>query len=234
MSPKKSEKLSRKRVLITAGPTREFLDPVRFLSNPSTGKMGIALAEEAVKRGARVTLVLGPSPFGERIKEWGSLHVIQVVSAQQMYTAVMKYYRQADIVIMAAAVGDWRPVRMATKKIKKVRAQLIAPLHLKLVPTKDILATVGKKKKKGQFLVGFAAETDHLLRNGQAKLKKKNCDLMVVNRVGLKGTGFGSETNQVLLLSRRQPPIRLPRQSKQRVAETILSQIENLYQNERV
>jgi len=182
-----------KKILISAGPTREYLDPVRFISNPSSGKMGYALAREAYERGAEVTLVSGPTnlrpPYGVK--------TIYAESADEMAQALLKYYPDADIVIMAAAVSDFKAAAIAKDKIKKRESSL----ELKLAPCPDILREMGKKKTH-QLLVGFAAETKDLKTYAQLKIKEKNLDYIVANDVSKPGIGFGSDQNAILLFSK--------------------------------
>jgi len=179
-------------VLITAGGTREAIDPVRYIGNRSTGKMGYAIAQDALSRGARVILISAPSalrpPYG--------VEFVPVVSTQDMLDAVLKYYEQVDIVIKAAAVCDFKPENTATAKIKKSSDE---KLVLTLVQNPDILAQLGQKKIH-QFLVGFAAETDNLVANAAAKIQKKNLDMIVANDVTKAGAGFGTDTNIVKFL----------------------------------
>jgi len=185
--------LAGRRVVVTAGPTWEPIDPVRFLGNRSTGRMGFAVAKEAYDRGADVTLVVGPGtvepPEGPR--------VVHVTTAEEMRDAVLKAASDADVVVMAAAVADFRPAEPASSKLKKEGG----PPELRLVPTPDILRELSASKG-ARVLVGFAAETDDLEAAGRAKLQAKGLDLIVVNEVGREGTGFGSETNHAAILSR--------------------------------
>ncbi len=180
------------KVLVTAGPTREKLDPVRFLTNRSTGKMGIAVAEEAAKRGADVTLCLGPTEW----KPDSSVKVVNVVSTQDLYDAVTQGAETADIVIQAAAPADFTAKTVSETKIKKTGEGMT----LELISTPDIAKTIGESKREGQTLVAFAAETDHCLENAQGKRVRKNADLMVLNDVTQAGAGFGADTNIVTLL----------------------------------
>lgn len=204
-------------ILITAGPTQEPIDPVRYLSNRSSGKMGYALAEAAQKRGHRVILISGPVSLScpARVK------LILVTTALDMYKEVMKHFRASDVIIKTAAVADWRPARFSGKKIKKGQKTL----NLKLIPNPDILKRVGKIKGKNQLLVGFAAETDRPLFHAQQKLLQKKCDWIVLNDVSQKGIGFESDQNQVTLLSRGGQKINLPRMSKKKLAKKILEVI---------
>ncbi|RPH86895.1 MAG: bifunctional phosphopantothenoylcysteine decarboxylase/phosphopantothenate--cysteine ligase CoaBC [Desulfobacteraceae bacterium] len=208
--------LKDERVLITTGCTQEPLDPVRFLSNYSTGKMGFALARVARRRGARVTLVSGPTYLPP---PKGITH-LPVGTAREMEAAVLEAFPRATTVIKAAAVSDYRPEEQSDRKIKKTSQRLT----LSLVPNPDILKQLGRLKQ-GQFLVGFAAETDHLLKNAEKKLKEKNLDLMVANPIGVPGAGFGSETNRVHFLypgGRKEP---LPLMSKEGVASEIFDRV---------
>ncbi|RMG31363.1 MAG: bifunctional phosphopantothenoylcysteine decarboxylase/phosphopantothenate--cysteine ligase CoaBC, partial [Methanobacteriota archaeon] len=186
--------LKGKKVLITSGPTREFFDPVRYISNYSSGKMGYALALEAFARGADVTVVSGPTdiPIPSGVK-W-----IEITSANEMAEAVMKEIKDSDIFISAAAVADYTPEKTSGSKLKKQNETL----QISLKPTKDILAEVGKRKKPGQFLIGFALETDDLLEKGREKLKKKNLDGIVINSARQKSGGMGKDLNEVILLDK--------------------------------
>ncbi len=203
------------RVLVTAGPTREHVDPVRFLSNPSSGKMGFALAEAAARRGAAVTLICGPAhldtpPHVERIN---------VESAEEMHDAVMAH-REANIVIMAAAVADYAPMERATQKIKKGSGNMV--LHLRRTP--DILYALQQRRAEGQLLVGFAMETSEGLENARKKLHDKNMDWIVLNMLTAE-SGFETETNRITLLNRNGHEEALPMMSKREAAEIILDRI---------
>ncbi len=213
--PAPSQDLAGRRVLITAGPTREPIDPVRYISNRSSGKMGFALAEEARDRGASVTIVCGPvtamPPSGCKI--------IPVETAQHMYDRVMENLDAAQIVVMAAAVADYRPAAPAARKIKKDHA---AP-SVELEPTQDILKAVGAAKGD-RILVGFAAETEDLQANAEHKLRGKNCDLLVANLVG-DGLAFDAEENQGLILSASGDIIEISRMSKRRMASRIFDAV---------
>ncbi|MXW64775.1 MAG: bifunctional phosphopantothenoylcysteine decarboxylase/phosphopantothenate--cysteine ligase CoaBC [Bacteroidetes bacterium SB0662_bin_6] len=210
-----SRDLENIRVLVTAGPTREHVDPVRFLSNPSSGKMGFALAEAAARRGAAVTLICGPAHLET------PLHVerINVESAEEMHDAVMAH-READIVIMAAAVADYAPMERATKKIKKGSGNMV--LHLRRTP--DILYALQQRRAEGQLLVGFAMETSEGLENARKKLQEKNMDWIVLNML-TAGSGFETETNRITLLNRNGHEEALPMMSKREAAEIILDRI---------
>ena len=183
--------LEGERVLITAGPTREAIDPVRFLSNASTGTMGIELAREALARGAEVDLVLGPTPV---VPPQGA-HTVRVTSAQEMHDAALSRFGEADIAIAAAAVADWRPAETFAQKVKKQDGTG----SLDVVRTPDVLAALGERKD-GAFLVGFAAETEALEQNARAKLRAKHLDAIAVNDVSREGSGFGMGENELVLL----------------------------------
>ena len=205
-----------RRVLVTAGPTREALDPVRYLTNRSSGRMGYAVAKAAARRGAEVTLVSGPVSLPKP----GYVRVVDVESAQDMYDAVTGLAPEADIVIKAAAVADYRPETVAENKIKKSDGEMAIPL----ARTKDILAALGKSRREGQFLCGFSMETENLLENSRAKLKKKGLDMIAANNVKVPGAGFGVETN-VLTLITKDGETELPLMSKDAAADALLDAI---------
>ncbi len=204
-----------KKVLITAGPTMEKIDPVRFISNHSTGKMGYALATVAMLRGADVTLVTGKT----NIQKPDFVKVIEVESARDMFEAVDSEFDSQDIVIMSAAVADYRPKNVATEKIKKKDGEAV----IELERTDDILATMAARKKK-QFICGFSMETENMLENSKAKLEKKNLDMICANNLKVDGAGFGTDTNVVTLI-RKDDMKELPMMSKEEVAENILNEI---------
>ena len=208
--------LQGRKVVVTAGPTRESMDPVRFISNPSSGKMGYALAAVAARRGADVTLISGPT----HLDAPAGVKRIDVESAQQMYDAVMQV-RNADYVLMAAAVSDYAPADRAEHKIKKAEDDLT----LRLRRTKDILAELGREKRDGQILVGFAMETHDELENARRKLESKNLDWIVLNRLNEAGSGFAVDTNRVMLLERGGSEEEMPLMSKESVAEAIWNRI---------
>ncbi len=210
-------------VLITAGPTREPIDAVRFISNPSSGKMGYALAAAARARGAQVVLVSGPTS----LEAPPGVRVIPVITASDMRTAVIEEARDAHVVIMAAAVSDFRPAVPGRQKIKKADASLM----LQLEQTEDILLSLGQDKG-GRILVGFAAETEDLLGNARAKLKQKNLDLIVANDVSAAGAGFETDTNAVTLIDRNGTEREISLRSKVDIAELILDRIEELKTNQ--
>jgi phosphopantothenoylcysteine decarboxylase/phosphopantothenate--cysteine ligase len=188
-----SSDLSKKKVLVTAGPTHEKIDPVRYIGNYSTGKMGFSLAHEAALRGASVTLVSGPS--GLEINHT-QIKRLNVESAAEMYDICLREAADADIVIMAAAVADYTVEQCSPVKLKKGNK----PFKLDLLPTRDILKELGKRKKKKQILVGFALETDHEFANAAGKLKSKNLDLIVLNSLNDQGAGFGFNTNKISII----------------------------------
>ena len=203
-------------VLITAGPTREPMDPVRFLSNPSSGKMGYALAKAACRRGAKVVLISGPTcfdtPFGVRR--------IKVDTAEEMKGAVLQHLDSADIIIKAAAVADYRPVAMSNQKMKKGNDNLFIELRR----TPDILKEIGQVKGE-RILVGFAAETERVVENAESKLKDKNLDFIVANDVGIPDAGFGTDTNRVTLIFRDGRRESLPLMTKDALADLILDRV---------
>ncbi len=205
-----------KRVLVTAGPTQEALDPVRYLTNRSSGRMGYAIANAAARRGAVVTLVSGPTA----LRKPAYVHAVDVVTAQEMFDAVMQYAKDADIVIKAAAVADYRPATVADNKLKKSDDALSIPLER----TKDILGTLGKNKREGQFLCGFSMETENVLENSRKKLQKKNLDMIAANNVKEAGAGFAVETN-VLTLITKDGETALPLMSKDAAADALLDAI---------
>ena len=208
--------LKGKKILITAGPTYEAIDPVRFIGNFSSGKMGIALANEAVRQGAEVHLILGPS---SEKNIHSQIHLHRVVNAQQMYEAAVTEFSTCDIAILAAAVADYTPEIVAPEKIKKKGSNL----SLTLVPTIDILASLGKIKTT-QTLIGFALETENEVANAQTKLKKKNLNGIVLNSLRDAGAGFGTDTNKVTFIT-KETQISFPLKSKEEVAKDILAQI---------
>ena len=208
--------LAGKKILVTAGPTREVLDPVRYLTNHSTGKMGYAIAKAAASRGAEVTLVTGPVNLEKPV----FVKVIRIESAREMFEAVKAVSQDQDAIIKAAAVADYRPVFTAQEKMKKKDGQLT----LALERTDDILGYLGQNKREGQFLCGFSMETQDLVENSRAKLIKKNLDMVVANNLKVEGAGFGTDTNVVTLIT-RQEEIALEKMSKDQVADEILTRI---------
>lgn len=203
-------------VLVTAGPTVEAIDPVRYISNHSTGKMGYALAKAASLRGAETTLVSGPTAL---LKPRFAA-CVDIVSAEDMFREVTERAPDQDVVIKAAAVADYRPVQVSREKMKKKDGELSIPL----VRTRDILAYLGQNKKEGQFLCGFSMETEHMLEHSREKLEKKNLDMIVANNLRQQGAGFGTDTNVVTILT-KDGEVSLPQMSKDEVAHRILDQI---------
>ncbi len=218
----KPSKLAGKRMLISAGSTQEAIDPVRYIGNRSTGKMGFALAEEAAARGAHVQLVVGPVAL--RTDRPG-IERTDVISAKDMAEACKYRFPHCDVAIMSAAVADWRPVQMAAQKLKKG----IGLPALALEPTEDILAWMGANKAPEQTLVGFALETQDEEANALTKLERKNLDLVVMNSLNTPGAGFGYDTNEVTLIGRDKNVVRLPLKSKTDVARAILDRLEELH-----
>lgn len=210
-----------KKVLITAGPTYEKIDPVRFIGNYSTGKMGFALAEEFARRGAEVVLVAGPVTL---TTGHPSIRRVDVESAAEMYAEVIPAAADCDIIVSCAAVADFTPEEKAVSKIKREGGNLC----LKLQPTQDIAAELGKRKKEGQLLVGFALETDDEQCNAFQKLKKKNLDLIVLNSLKDEGAGFGGDTNKVTMIDRREHIQEYALKSKREVACDIVGRVKNL------
>ena len=205
------------RLLVTAGPTREALDPVRFLSNHSSGKMGYAVARAASDRGAEVTLVTGPTA----LKPPAFVETVEVTSAQEMFDAVTRRAQEQDIIVKAAAVADYRPAEYSENKLKKGEGD---PLSLPLERTRDILLWLGEHKKPGQFLCGFSMETERLVENSRKKLKKKNLDMVAANSLNEAGAGFGVSTN-VLTLITADSEEQLPLLSKEEAAHRLLDGI---------
>ncbi len=211
---------TKKKILITSGPTYEPIDPVRFIGNRSSGKMGQALALAALYRGAEVTVVTGPTnlSYPEQIK------VIKVKTAEEMYKAVMKEFPKCQIFISAAAIADYRPKKIFPSKLKKGNSKLI----LELIENKDILQEVSKIKKKNQVVVGFSLETENEIENSKLKLKKKKLDLIVINNPLKEGSGFEIDTNQVYILNKTGTLKKFPQKFKFDVANDILNEIRNL------
>ncbi|MBV7441651.1 bifunctional phosphopantothenoylcysteine decarboxylase/phosphopantothenate--cysteine ligase CoaBC [Weeksellaceae bacterium TAE3-ERU29] len=213
---KQKEILANKNILITAGPTYENIDPVRFIGNYSSGKMGYNLAQSALEMGAKVTLISGPSAL-EISHE--NLNLIRVKSALEMKAEVDKYFSEQDIIIMSAAVADYRPKDIAKNKIKKDSDSM----SIELVKNPDILKSLGEKKKDNQFLVGFALETQNAIENATLKLNKKKADMIVLNTLEDSGAGFGTNTNKVTFITKNKLPKEFNLKSKKEVAEDILN-----------
>lgn len=214
LAPKKD--MDGLRVLVTAGPTQESIDPVRYITNHSTGKMGYAVAKAAAMRGAAVTLVSGPTAltpplFAEKIA---------VVSAQEMFQEVTSRAREQDIIIKTAAVADYRPAAVAEEKVKKKEGEM----SIALERTKDILRFLGEHKPEGQFLCGFSMETENMLENSREKLVRKNLDMIVANNLKVKGAGFGTDTNVITVITEKEAE-ELPLMSKEEAADKILDAI---------
>lgn len=218
-SGKKKTSLAGKLALVSAGPTHEAIDPVRFIGNRSSGKMGFAIAEELAKRGANVQLIAGPTKL---VKNHPNIQVNQVVSAEQMYSECLDKAAEQDILVMAAAVSDFTPQKSHAQKIKK-NGKVV---QLMLEPTKDILKELGSKKKQDQILVGFALETENELENAQTKLKKKNLDMVVLNSLNDHGAGFETDTNKITIIHKHNEFINFELKSKEMVAIDIVDQIE--------
>ena len=205
-----------KRVLVTAGPTQESIDPVRFITNHSTGKMGYAIAKMCMLRGAEVTLVSGPTSIAK--PEF--VHVVDVVTAKEMYEEVTKRAKDQDIIIKAAAVADYRPKSVSSEKMKKKDDDLAIPMER----TDDILKFLGEHKKEHQFLCGFSMETENMLENSRKKLEKKNLDMIVANNLKVEGAGFAGDTNVVTIIT-GQEEISLGKMTKEETALRILDEI---------
>lgn len=205
-----------KKVLVTAGPTQEPVDPVRFITNHSTGKMGYAIAENCMRRGAEVTLVSGPVQIASPL----CVRLIPVVTAADMASAVKECYKEQDIIIKTAAVADYRPAHPADEKVKKKDAESV----LELERTEDILAYLGAHRRDGQFICGFSMETENMLENSRAKLARKNVDMIVANNLKVAGAGFGTDTNVVTIITKDDCK-QLELMSKSEVAASIVDEI---------
>jgi len=219
-SEKKSS-LSGKKVLVTAGPTIEAIDPVRYIGNQSSGLMGFSIAEEFAASGADVTLITGPVTLN--LRHLG-IKRIDITSADEMFEACMAEKDSSDIIVMAAAVADFKPAEFSSLKVKKSGSTL----DLRLQPTRDILATIGKVKRTGQILVGFALETDHEEENARKKLESKNLDLIVLNSLCDEGAGFKTLTNKVTILFNSGQVQHFPLKSKKEIAQDIIKSIESI------
>ena len=213
--------LKGKKILITAGPTYEAIDPVRFIGNHSSGKMGFDIANEAANKGAEVILVSGPTHLNVQNS---SIKLIRVTSAQDMYDACHEHYEKVDVAIAAAAVADYRPKNVANQKIKKNEATF----SIELEKTKDILASLGEQKKN-QFLIGFALETENEIEHAKQKIQKKNLDLIVLNSLNDKGAGFGMPTNKVTFISKDFTIEPKELKSKEEVAQDIINKVIQFY-----
>jgi phosphopantothenoylcysteine decarboxylase/phosphopantothenate--cysteine ligase len=222
LTPTETGPLKGKKAVVTAGPTYEAIDPVRFIGNHSSGKMGIAIAKELYSRGADVTLIMGPATTEFSAN---GIHLVSVTTADEMYKATLTAFKGADLAVLSAAVADYTPAVKASEKIKKKDTSL----KLELVKTKDILKTLGEKKKSGQVLVGFALETNNEKKHAKGKLADKNADMIVLNSLNDKGAGFGHETNKVTIFRKKGKPIAFDLKPKQEVAKDIVDTIINSY-----
>ncbi len=220
--PKKKTKIAGKKILITAGPTYEPIDPVRYIGNHSSGRMGIALAEKAVQMGAEATLILGPV---DNVILSPRIRVIRVTTADEMYEAAVKEFPDSDVAILAAAVADFKPAKSFDNKVKRDKEELV--LHL--VPTPDIAAALGATKTNKQILVGFALETENELQNAMEKIRKKNLDYIVLNSLRDEGAGFGYDTNKITIIDKAGNRKEYPLKSKIEVAEDILKYLQQQY-----
>lgn len=220
-SQKSFNHLKGKRILINAGPTQENIDPVRFISNHSSGKMGIAIADAAADAGADVELILGPVQIVPKSK---NIKVIRVVSAASMAVECISRFKTCDIAILAAAVADFTPETISDKKIKKGDGDLV----IRLKPTTDIAAELGRMKRQDQFIAGFALETDNEIENARAKLLRKNMDIIVLNSLKDKGAGFGHDTNRITIIDRYNNIDKFGLKSKDEAARDILGKIISL------
>lgn len=215
---RRSGELSGKKVLVTAGPTHEAIDPVRFIGNSSSGKMGFALAEELASRGAAVNLISGPTHLATTNR---AIQLKRVTSAEEMFQACVSLFPSVDIAVLSAAVADFSPSATAAQKIKKNDGTLT----INLTQTKDIAAELGKLKKPGQFTVGFALETENEIDNAEKKVIAKNFDLIVLNSLNDKGAGFGHDTNQITLIDRKSQRQKFSLKTKKEVARDIVNAI---------
>jgi phosphopantothenoylcysteine decarboxylase / phosphopantothenate---cysteine ligase len=212
------KRLLGKKALVTAGPTHEALDPVRFIGNNSSGKMGFAIAEELANMGADVELVVGPTHlavYSDKVK------VTRVTSAEDMYNACVSHFPSSDITVFSAAVADYRPIHKADQKIKKSESSMT----IELTKTRDIAAELGKQKKANQYVVGFALETENETANAEKKIVSKNFDLIVLNSLNDQGAGFGHDTNKVTLIDKNGSKMEFPLKSKKDVAKDIVNAI---------
>ena len=204
--------------LVTAGPTYEAIDPVRFIGNHSSGLMGFVVAEELARNGAKVTLVTGPTHL---MTANSNIKRMDVISSDDMYKACVREFKKADITVMAAAVADFTPGSVASQKIKKAKGEF----NLKLKPSKDILSELGKSKRKGQVLVGFALETDNEMENAVKKLNNKNLDFIVLNSLKDNGTGFGHHTNKITIIDKKNEIAKFELKQKTEVAKDVVDKI---------
>ncbi|HNY43612.1 MAG TPA: bifunctional phosphopantothenoylcysteine decarboxylase/phosphopantothenate--cysteine ligase CoaBC [Bacteroidales bacterium] len=217
----KKKTLKNKKVLITAGPTQEKIDAVRFISNYSSGKMGYALAEECANRGAEVTLISGPVHIQAKHK---NINKISVVSADEMFEATMQNLKRVDIIILAAAVSDYKAQNISSNKIKREQNNI----EIKLEANKDIAAEIGKLKTKNQISIGFALENQNEVENAQKKLKKKNFDFIVLNSMNDKGAGFNFDTNKIMIINNNNEVLKFNLKTKDLVAKDIIDNLEKI------
>jgi phosphopantothenoylcysteine decarboxylase/phosphopantothenate--cysteine ligase len=217
-SQRNSNPLKGRRVLVNAGPTQENIDPVRFISNHSSGKMGIAIADAAAEAGAEVELVLGPVSVSPKSK---NIKIIRVVSAASMAQECFSRFKNCDIAVLSAAVADFTPENISEKKIKKGDGELI----IRLKPTTDIAAELGKMKRPEQFIAGFALETDNEIENARDKLLRKNMDIIVLNSLNDEGAGFGHDTNRITIIDRYNNIDKFGLKSKDEAARDILDKV---------
>jgi len=215
-------KLDGKKALVSAGPTYEPLDPVRFIGNHSSGKMGIAIANELKKQGAEVTLILGPSQLDFNLND---IKLVNVKTAAEMYNACSDFFEEMDLTIMAAAVADYTPLKVAEEKIKKNEDEMVVTLK----KTKDILKALGERKRKSQVLVGFALETSNEKEYALKKLSSKNADIIILNSLNDKGAGFGVDTNKITIFDKGGKEFNFDTLSKTEVAKNIIDTITTLY-----
>ena len=223
-SRKRKDQLKGKKILVTAGPTLEKIDPVRFISNLSTGKMGYAIAEILSEKGAFVRLVSGPVNL---TIDHPNIELIQIISALEMYDQSVRIFPDCDAAILSAAVADYSPVKQFNKKIKHKEDVL----YIELKPTLDIAATLGRMKRIGQILVGFALESDNEIRNATKKMKKKNLDFIVLNSLRDPGAGFGTDTNRVTIIDRHNNIEEFELKPKKEVAIDIINKLEEYFEN---
>jgi phosphopantothenoylcysteine decarboxylase/phosphopantothenate--cysteine ligase len=214
--------LKGKKALVSAGPTYESIDPVRFIGNHSSGKMGFAIANELYKRGAKVTLIMGPSQLDFSTN---GIELIRVTTADEMYKACKKEFNNVDIAVMSAAIADYTPAETAKEKIKKLESKFT----IELVKTKDILKELGEKKKKNQVIVGFALETENAKKNALEKLNSKNADMIILNSLKDKGAGFSHDTNKITIFDKKGKEFKFDMKSKQEVAKDIVDTIIQLH-----
>ncbi len=224
---KVTNKLKGKTVLVTAGPTHEKIDAVRYIGNNSSGLMGFCIAEEFANKGANVTLITGPTKLEVKNKK---IKRIEIISAEQLYEKCNEYFKKADITVMAAAVADYtyKDRHETQNSIHKIKKEQTKTLNLTLEPTKDILKELGKRKNKKQILVGFALETENEIENAKSKLKNKNLDLIVLNSLNDKGAGFNHETNKITIIDKADNIINYPLKSKIDAAKDIVTKVTGL------